>query len=64
MRGISYTTKDVVSPARLRVTRSGIALFKQLALIVVLLPWRLRVRITTREKTAPRGSLHPGRDQC
>jgi hypothetical protein len=55
-------TKDVILPARLRVTRSGIALFKQLALIVILLPWRLRVRIITREKIAPRGSLHPGRD--
>jgi hypothetical protein len=55
-------TKDVVLSARLRVTRSGIALFKQLALIIVLLPWRLRVRIITREKTASRGSLHLERD--
>jgi hypothetical protein len=62
MKGISYTTKDVVLPTRLRVTRSGIALFKRLALIVILLLWRLRVRITTREKTAPRGSLYPRRD--
>jgi hypothetical protein len=62
MRGISYMTKDVVLPVRLRVTRSGIALFKRLALIIVLLPWRLRVRIITREKTALRGSLYPGRD--
>jgi hypothetical protein len=62
MREISYITKDIVLSIRLRVTRLGIALFKQLALIVILLPWRLRVRIITREKTASRGSLYPKRD--
>jgi hypothetical protein len=31
MRGISYTTKDVVLPARLRITWVRIALFERLA---------------------------------